>query len=639
MVQAGLGSPDLPERERGLMAKSCSPTLAESSFASLLDSCSGNSPNSKLRPSSQFTPPAPTVLHHGVLNHQDWDINDNNVPRVTSFDPYNEWADGHCRFVYRPDCEEAKRHSSGWAMRNTNNHNVHILKKSCLGVLVCTQRCVSDAGDSVHLRPAICDKARKKQQGKPCPNRRCAGRLEVLPCRGHCGYPVTHFWRHTEHAIFFQAKGLHDHPQPEPKATAEARRSLRVAKRGYSAAALESSRFAGGPTPYLAAGASTFKDHHLSESFQQHAPAVLSNGSAATWTSEVDYEYYVKVSRVERLSMLPPPSAGPPAPSAPALPLPSQLPLGTQCSCPPFECVCPPGIKRRYPGQNPFARPTTHSGHPALPTAARPTAPTGSPYTDYTGVPLHHHHHHSSIDLYQPSLMAGEKAVQEWTASGSTGGESNDRSSEDSDKHPQHFQSYQHQLTSGAAQRTSHSLPVQHGDLRQSVPTLHSAYPGCSSYPVNSSQVSIKHTDSGLINPQPSDCFITSLDNHNNEHSQRFFSAVDNAVQDDPNSQTSSQFMNQSWPSDYRLNSGEYHHSYYHQERTGGYHPSYDMTHHHHHHHSHHPARVHPTTGNSQTHHLQATVGTGSGGGHLQPPVPQGLMAPPLSEVPTLAML
>lgn len=67
--------------------------------------------------------------------------------------------------------------------------------------------------------------ARKKQQGKPCPNRQCNGKLEIQSCRGHCGYPVTHFWRHTEHAIFFQAKGLHDHPKPEAKSTSEARRS------------------------------------------------------------------------------------------------------------------------------------------------------------------------------------------------------------------------------------------------------------------------------------------------------------------------------------------------------------------------------------------------------------------------------
>ncbi|KAI1287591.1 Transcription factor glial cells missing [Halotydeus destructor] len=166
--------------------------------------------------------------HQGPQSHQpqqqEWDINDNNIPRVTRFDSFEEWADGHSRFVYRADCEEARRHSSGWAMRNTNNHNVQILKKSCLGVLVCSMRCVTETGSRVNLRPAICDKARKKQQGKPCPNRKCPGRLEVLACRGHCGYPVTHFWRHTEYAIFFQAKGNHDHPRPEPKASAEARR-------------------------------------------------------------------------------------------------------------------------------------------------------------------------------------------------------------------------------------------------------------------------------------------------------------------------------------------------------------------------------------------------------------------------------
>lgn len=51
-------------------------------------------------------------------------------------------------------------------MRNTNNHNVNILKKSCLGVLVCNMTCTLDTGDPVHIRPAICDKARKKQYGE-----------------------------------------------------------------------------------------------------------------------------------------------------------------------------------------------------------------------------------------------------------------------------------------------------------------------------------------------------------------------------------------------------------------------------------------------------------------------------------------
>jgi hypothetical protein len=86
---------------------------------------------------------------------------------VSHFDAFAEWSDGHCRFVYSADCDEAKRHSSGWAMRNTNNHNVHILKKSCLGVLVCSLRCASlGKAPPVNLRPAICDKARKKQQGE-----------------------------------------------------------------------------------------------------------------------------------------------------------------------------------------------------------------------------------------------------------------------------------------------------------------------------------------------------------------------------------------------------------------------------------------------------------------------------------------
>lgn len=164
---------------------------------------------------------------------REWDINDNIVPSISEsdLDQYQEWADGHCRYVYHPNSEDAKKHSSGWAMRNTNNHNVNILKKSCLGVLVCSMRCTLPNGAKINLRPAICDKARRKQQGKPCPNRNCSGRLDILPCRGHCGYPVTHFWRHTKFGVFFQAKGVHDHPRPEPKNCRETRRFLGMGKR------------------------------------------------------------------------------------------------------------------------------------------------------------------------------------------------------------------------------------------------------------------------------------------------------------------------------------------------------------------------------------------------------------------------
>ena len=164
---------------------------------------------------------------------RDWDINDSIVPTVCESDlnEYQEWADGHCRFIYRPNSEEAKKHASGWAMRNTNNHNVNILKKSCLGVLVCSVRCALPNGAQINLRPAICDKARRKQTGKSCPNRNCIGKLEIRTCRGHCGYPVTHFWRHTKYGVFFQAKGVHDHPKPEPKNCRETRRYLGLGKR------------------------------------------------------------------------------------------------------------------------------------------------------------------------------------------------------------------------------------------------------------------------------------------------------------------------------------------------------------------------------------------------------------------------
>nr|XP_016927090.1 transcription factor glial cells missing [Drosophila suzukii] len=168
----------------------------------------------------------------------DWDINDSKMPSVGEFDDFNDWANGHCRLIYSIQSDEARKHASGWAMRNTNNHNVNILKKSCLGVLLCSAKCKLPNGASVHLRPAICDKARRKQQGKQCPNRNCNGRLEIQACRGHCGYPVTHFWRRDGNGIYFQAKGTHDHPRPEAKGSTEARRLLAGGRRVRSLAVM-----------------------------------------------------------------------------------------------------------------------------------------------------------------------------------------------------------------------------------------------------------------------------------------------------------------------------------------------------------------------------------------------------------------
>ncbi|XP_063062272.1 chorion-specific transcription factor GCMb [Engraulis encrasicolus] len=153
-----------------------------------------------------------------------WDINDPKLPQdMKQFDAFQEWTDGYVRYIYSADDKNAQRHLSGWAMRNTNNHNCQILKKSCLGVVVCARNCTLSDGSKLQLRPAICDKARQKQQKKLCPS--CNSALELVPCRGHSGYPVTNFWRVDNKAIFFQAKGVHDHPRPESKSETEARRS------------------------------------------------------------------------------------------------------------------------------------------------------------------------------------------------------------------------------------------------------------------------------------------------------------------------------------------------------------------------------------------------------------------------------
>ncbi|KAM4692826.1 chorion-specific transcription factor GCMa [Discoglossus pictus] len=153
-----------------------------------------------------------------------WDINDMKLPKDPELtDWFHEWPDSYVKHIYNSADKNAKRHLSGWAMRNTNNHNSRILKKSCLGVLVCSNDCSAPDGRKVYLRPAICDKARQKQQNKRCPN--CSGSLKLISCRGHGGFPVTNFWRHEGAFIYFQTKGVHDHPKPETKLESDTRKT------------------------------------------------------------------------------------------------------------------------------------------------------------------------------------------------------------------------------------------------------------------------------------------------------------------------------------------------------------------------------------------------------------------------------
>ncbi|VDP24505.1 unnamed protein product [Schistosoma mattheei] len=141
-----------------------------------------------------------------------WDIKDLKLPKVSIIIYYSV----NFIRVYAQTCERARRHQSGWAMRNTNNHNPQVLKKSCLGVLECSMNCMVQ-GKPLSLRPAICDKARKKQCNRECITPGCKGRLILRNCRGHSGYPVTHFWRFANGAVYFEAKGEHDHNRPSLK--------------------------------------------------------------------------------------------------------------------------------------------------------------------------------------------------------------------------------------------------------------------------------------------------------------------------------------------------------------------------------------------------------------------------------------
>ncbi|KAM5286826.1 chorion-specific transcription factor GCMa [Hipposideros larvatus] len=195
-----------------------------------------------------------------------WDINDMKLPQnVKKTDWFQEWPDSYEKYIYSSEDRNAQRHLSSWAMRNTNNHNSRILKKSCLGVVVCSLDCSAKEGRKIYLRPAICDKARQKQQRKRCPN--CDGPLRLIPCRGHGGFPVTNFWRHDGRFIFFQSKGEHDHPKPETKLEAEARRATKKVHTASSSVSLKLNR--GPEAKSLTGEAQSWGSLPLTWSFQE----------------------------------------------------------------------------------------------------------------------------------------------------------------------------------------------------------------------------------------------------------------------------------------------------------------------------------------------------------------------------------
>lgn len=136
---------------------------------------------------------------------------------MKEYDEFEEWIDGSTKLRYSPYSREAQAHISGWAMKYTNNHNKFVLKKTCVGVLLCSKDCTLPNGLKIVVRPAISDKVRERQIGQNCPNASCSGTLAHRKCTGNNGYPVTHFWVHQEDGIYFESKGTHDHFRPQAR--------------------------------------------------------------------------------------------------------------------------------------------------------------------------------------------------------------------------------------------------------------------------------------------------------------------------------------------------------------------------------------------------------------------------------------
>lgn len=79
---------------------------------------------------------------------------------MKEYDEFEEWIDGSTKLRYSTYSREAQAHISGWAMKYTNNHNKFVLKKTCVGVLLCSKDCSLPNGLKIVVRPAISDKGK-----------------------------------------------------------------------------------------------------------------------------------------------------------------------------------------------------------------------------------------------------------------------------------------------------------------------------------------------------------------------------------------------------------------------------------------------------------------------------------------------
>ncbi|KAL6070774.1 hypothetical protein STEG23_029320 [Scotinomys teguina] len=76
-------------------------------------------------PAATTTQDADCMLSYGMK--LSWDINDPQMPQEPAHFDHFQSGLMAVRFIYSSQEKKAQRHLSGWAMRNTNNHNGYIL--------------------------------------------------------------------------------------------------------------------------------------------------------------------------------------------------------------------------------------------------------------------------------------------------------------------------------------------------------------------------------------------------------------------------------------------------------------------------------------------------------------------------------
>ncbi|VUZ42243.1 unnamed protein product [Hymenolepis diminuta] len=143
-----------------------------------------------------------------------WDIEDKFLPEPLRYDKIQEWIDGDTKKIFQEYNIHICDISGGWVVRDVSSENPLLMKKVCMGVLVCSTSC-NFTDDSVGYRPAATEKTFKDQIGRCCPNPRCNGNLIHVPCEGYNGTPVIHLWRFYNKRLYFQSMGRHNHARPQ----------------------------------------------------------------------------------------------------------------------------------------------------------------------------------------------------------------------------------------------------------------------------------------------------------------------------------------------------------------------------------------------------------------------------------------